>query len=299
MELRALTWNVYHGRDFPPDPALLTWRSRLLRISERNETHIQVNRDLFEEFAEILADAAWDVALLQEVPPRWRDPLAERCAAEAHRVLTSRNTLGPVRAFIARFNPDLIASNEGGSNLTLVRHRAGSITECRELELARGPRPERRVMAFTRIALAGGGELCVANVHLSTGRERRHLAEDELISSAEHAVAWARTTPLILGGDLNLRPAQTPAFDELGHHFALTGATGPNSLDHLLAHGLAVVEPATAWPPERREVAEDGLAIRLSDHAPVSARFELTARASPSEISSHRSRPRPGGSDGG
>ena len=37
MELRALTWNIFHGRDFPPDPSLLTLRSRLLRCSERND----------------------------------------------------------------------------------------------------------------------------------------------------------------------------------------------------------------------------------------------------------------------
>ena len=28
--MRVLSWNLYHGRDFPPDPALLTLRSRLL-----------------------------------------------------------------------------------------------------------------------------------------------------------------------------------------------------------------------------------------------------------------------------
>ena len=55
MEFTALSWNLFHGRDFPPDPALRTWRSRLLRIDERNETHVQVNRDLTAEFATLLA----------------------------------------------------------------------------------------------------------------------------------------------------------------------------------------------------------------------------------------------------
>src|SRR5262249_148966 len=41
-ELTAITWNLFHGRDFPPDPELFTWRSRLLRLTERNETHVQV-----------------------------------------------------------------------------------------------------------------------------------------------------------------------------------------------------------------------------------------------------------------
>ena len=36
-------------------------------------------------------------------------------------MLTSRNALGPLRGLLARQNPDLMASGEGGSNLTLVR----------------------------------------------------------------------------------------------------------------------------------------------------------------------------------
>ncbi|HEX4753082.1 MAG TPA: hypothetical protein VH268_09290, partial [Solirubrobacterales bacterium] len=69
MELTVLCWNLFHGRDFPPDPGLRSWRSRLLRIDEANATHVQVNRDLTAEFATLLASAAWDVAMLQECPP--------------------------------------------------------------------------------------------------------------------------------------------------------------------------------------------------------------------------------------
>ena len=52
--MRVLSWNLYHGRDFPPDPALFTWRSRLLKMTERNATHVQVNRPLLGEFASVL-----------------------------------------------------------------------------------------------------------------------------------------------------------------------------------------------------------------------------------------------------
>ena len=79
MEFTAISWNLFHGRDYPPDPALRTWRSRLLRFDERNATHVQVNRDLTAEFATLLAGAAWDVALLQECPPRFAEPLAAAC----------------------------------------------------------------------------------------------------------------------------------------------------------------------------------------------------------------------------
>ena len=275
MIVRALSWNLFHGRDFPPDPALLTRRSRLLRISERNATHKQVNRDLLDEFAGLLAAARWDIALLQECPPRWSERLAGACDAEGHRVLTSRNRCAPLRAALARLNPDLIASNEGGSNLTLVRPAAGAIEATDEVELQPGPSPERRTMALTRVrGPAGAGELCVANLHASAGPARRRFAEREVLLGAERAVAWAADAPLIFGGDLNLRPSQTDVYDALAERFGLGGVSDADALDHLLVRNLEVIEPPRRWPSGRREVREDGLAIRLSDHAPLEAAFE-------------------------
>jgi endonuclease/exonuclease/phosphatase family metal-dependent hydrolase len=271
VELTALAWNLFHGRDFPPDPELRSWRSRLLRLEERNETHVQVNRDLTNEFATLLAASAWDVALLQECPPRFAVPLAQACGAEAHRVLTSRNALGAVRALLARQNPDLMASGEGGSNLTLVRvpGRLGGIVERRELAIHEGM-PERRAMALTRTASG----LCVANLHATN--DRPDLASDDVLRAARAADEFAGAAPLIFGGDLNLRPAENPeVFERLREDFGLDGPTGPRAIDHLLSRGLELLEPPTAWPPERRELPLDGRALRLSDHAPLQARFRL------------------------
>ncbi len=287
MEFTAVSWNLFHGRDFPPDPALFTRRSRLLGVEERNETHVQVNRDLIAEFAELLADAEWDVALLQECPPRFAAPLAEACGAEAHRVLTSRNSLSSLRTFIARRNPDLIASGEGGSNLTLVRtpfrcalctegeqkaHRNGGVVERRELAIHPG-RPERRAMAFTRIALGTGSDLCVANLHATN--DRPDLATADVLRAAEAATEWAGDSPLLFGGDLNLRPAEDPgAFEALRERLDLDGPTHPRAIDHLLTRNLEIDEPPRDWSAERRELPRDGLRLRLSDHAPVQARFK-------------------------
>jgi endonuclease/exonuclease/phosphatase family metal-dependent hydrolase len=272
VQIRALTWNVFHGRDFPPDPALRTKRSRLWRITERNETHAQVNRSVRREFTELIAAAEWDVALLQEFPPRWAERLAAACAAVAHRELTSRNSLAPLRALATWINPDLIGSNEGGSNLTLVRPAVlGGITERRLLVLAPGPEPERRTMAFTRTE-AG---VCMANLHASTGPANRTRAESELRLAAQRSLDWAGGAPLILGGDLNVRPRDSEIYEELAERFGLASPTAPDSLDHLLVHGLETVSPPAAWPAEAREVAwRHGVRVRLSDHAPVSATFE-------------------------
>jgi endonuclease/exonuclease/phosphatase family metal-dependent hydrolase len=269
MQFTALAWNLFHGRDFPPDPALFSWRSRLLRMTERNTTHVQVNRDLLPEFARLLAEAEWDVALLQECPPRFATLLARACEAESHRVLTSRNSFGPLRTFAASLNPDLIASAEGGSNLTLVRATGplGGIAERRELTIHSG-RPERRAMAFTRTARG----ICVANLHATNGHPA--LATEDVLRAAEAASGWAGKSPLLFCGDLNLRPDETPeAFKELCERFGLAAPTEQQAIDHLLARGLQPLQPPRRWPPERRELDDGGLRLRLSDHAPVAAVF--------------------------
>jgi endonuclease/exonuclease/phosphatase family metal-dependent hydrolase len=271
VEFTAIAWNLFHGRDFPPDPELRSWRSRLLRIDEHNETHVQVNRDLTTEFATLLAANAWDVALLQESPPRFAAPLARACSAESHMVLTSRNSLGALRGLLARQNPDLIASGEGGSNLTLVRvpGRLGGIAERRELAIHDGE-PERRSMALTRTASG----VCIANLHATN--DRPDLASADVLRAARAAGEFAGSAPLIFGGDLNLRPAEDPAvFARLREDFGLEAPTAPRAIDHLLTRGLEVLEKPTPWPPERRELPLDGRALRLSDHAPVQARFAV------------------------
>jgi endonuclease/exonuclease/phosphatase family metal-dependent hydrolase len=264
VRVKALTWNLFHGRDFPPDAALRTLRSRLLGSSERNDTHLQVNRDLGPEICSVLAAADWDVALLQECPPRLEADLAAACRAGSHRVLTSRNWALPLTSALAKRNPDLIASWEGGSNLTLVR--GVEILERRAVVLRR--LPERRAMALTRLASG----LCVANLHASGGRAR---AEPDVGTAAESALAFAGDDPLLFGGDLNLSPGESDLFDELAVRHGLTAPTSRDAIDHLLARGLETVERPHEWPAAAREVREDGLAIRLSDHSPVQATFDL------------------------
>lgn len=269
MEVKVITWNLFHGRDGPPDPALYTLRSRLLGLTERNATHIQVNRDLFPEFAAVLSGSDWDVALLQECPPRWVDRLASACSAQAHAVLTSRNSLGSLRAALARANPDLVGAHEGGSNTILARPGTGAdlrIAERRELTLPDG-RQERRTMAFARLA----GGLCVANLHAAN--DAPQIAEPQVEVAAEAALEWAAGAPLVFGGDLNLGPARSMIFRRLSELGFGGRLTGPLAIDHLVVAGLDLVEPPSPWPAQRRELSVQGRRLRLSDHAPVEAVF--------------------------
>src|SRR5213076_913992 len=109
-------------------------------------------------------------------------------------------------------------------------------------------------------------------LHASTRPDR---AGRDVGTAAAAAVEFAGDAPLIFGGDLNLRPAESDLFGELErrHGLAATGERHP--IDRLLVRGLVVVEPPCAWPPERREVSDDGLAIRLSDHDIVAGRFAI------------------------
>ncbi|MEA2350070.1 MAG: hypothetical protein QOG86_1011 [Thermoleophilaceae bacterium] len=267
--VRAVSWNLFHGRDQPPDPALLTWRSRLLGVTERSAGHAQVNRPLVDEVAGLLAALPWDVALLQEAPPHWLRPLAAAAGAGGASALTSRNFPHVLRAALARANPDLIASNEGGSNQLLWRP-PWTAAEVERVTIAR--RPERRRMLLARLREPGGRELAVANLHASTGDQAA-----EVLAAAERAARFAAGAPLLFGGDLNLRPARAPeAFAALAERHGLAAPTATGAIDHLLVRGLRATEAPHALPPERREVRDrDGLAIRLSDHAPVVAAFEV------------------------
>jgi endonuclease/exonuclease/phosphatase family metal-dependent hydrolase len=270
--MRVLSWNLYHGRDFPPDKALFTLRSRLLRVTERNETHAQVNRSLFREFSGWLAGHEWDVALLQEAPPLWFRGFARRTGASGARAFTSRNVVPPLQRLLAWANPDLIASWEGGSNQLLVR-RPGRVLEHRRMTLTL--RPERRTMLWARVELPGGETVCFANLHASAGLPDKATAE--VLAAASAAVEWSAGDPLVFGGDLNLRPARDPfPFAALRERFGLGDPTGPNAIDHLLARGLEAVESPRRLPAEEREFPQpDGRRLRLSDHAPVVAHWEV------------------------
>jgi len=273
--VRALSWNLFHGRDAPPDPALRTWRSRLLRTTEVGETHAQVNRPLLGEFAGVLAAESWDFALLQEAPPRWLRPLGEASRASGVSALTSRNAIAPVRAVLAQANPDLMASAEGGSNQLLVR-APWRVAEVRRLTLTLWP--ERRRMLLARLVGPGGATLVVANLHATAGDAA--AAAKEVSRAAETALEWAGGQPLLFGGDLNLRPARNPeAFERLRERFGMSAPTAPDALDHLLVRDLEVVEPARRLPAQWREcghrAAPAGRSIRLSDHAPVVLRASM------------------------
>jgi endonuclease/exonuclease/phosphatase family metal-dependent hydrolase len=212
--VRVLTWNLFHGRAVP-----------------------RAGRDLFDEFAAALGGWAWDVALLQEVPPWWPAPLAGQLDADQRLVLTSRNALLPLRRAIAVRWPDLIKSNGGGANAILVRGER--IVEHRVLRLSR--LPERRWAHAVRLA----DGLWAGNLHTAADARQG-------VRAAKALREWAGGAPAVLGGDFNVRELALP-------RFAWAGGSGP---DHVyMLGGLA--------PDGDARVLERG---SLSDHAPLLVR---------------------------
>ena len=255
--LTVLTWNLFHGRDHP---------------LEGSREHASVNRPLREEFAAVLAREPWDVALLQEAPPHWLRALAQAAGASGTSVLTSRNFGAFIRRRLAEWNPDLIASGEGGSNQILVRS-GWTIVEARRLTLTL--LPERRRLLWARLVHHEHGSLTAATLH-ATAHDPAAAARD-VERAARTACAWSAELPLMFGGDLNLRMSErADTFERLRAELGLSGARSGRAIDHLLARGIEVRSAPAPLAAERRELHDpSGLLVRLSDHAPVVATYEI------------------------
>jgi endonuclease/exonuclease/phosphatase (EEP) superfamily protein YafD len=213
--LRVLTWNVFHGRSVPP-----------------------AGRDLFEDFAALIASWEWDVALLQELPPWWARPIAERSRASMRLNITGRNQLLFARRFIADRRPDLIKANGGGSNAVLVRGQR--IAEHREERLRWWP--EQRWMHAVR---AEDGTW-LGNLHVQT--QPRPRPERDIAKAVEALGRWSRAADrVVLGGDFNIGDPAVPGMARIGG----------GGVDFVFARGF------------ERESGERLDAGRLSDHAPL------------------------------
>jgi endonuclease/exonuclease/phosphatase family metal-dependent hydrolase len=202
-------------------------------------------RDSLEDFSRVLADWEWDVALLQEVPPWWPGLLARRLRCEQVSVRTSRNSLQPLRRFVAIRRPDLIKSNGGGANAILAR--ADRIVEHRSVRLCWTP--ERRWAHGVQLACG----VWLVNLH-ATAHAPEHARRDVALAAREAGI-WAGDLPLVFGGDFNLG---APTVEGLR-------SVADRDVDHvLIGKRLRAVEPA--------QTLDRGT---LSDHVPLAVTLDV------------------------
>jgi endonuclease/exonuclease/phosphatase family metal-dependent hydrolase len=201
---------------------------------------------MLDDFSRLLAGWEWDVALLQEVPPWWPHLLAQRLNCEQVSVRTSRNSLLPLRRFVAVRRPDLIKSNGGGANAILSR--VDRIVEHRSVRLCRAP--ERRWAHGVQLAYG----VWLVNLHASAHVPER--ARRDLVVAADAARTWAGALPLVLGGDFNLGAPEVPGLRSVAD----------SDVDHvLIGERLRVVEAA--------QTLDRGT---LSDHQPLAVALDVT-----------------------
>ena len=128
-------------------------------------------------------------------------------------------------------------------------------------------------MAFTRTASG----VCIANLHATN--DQPPLAIEDVLKAARAAERWAGDSPLIFGGDLNLRPAEDPeVFARLEDEFGLAAAdraagdrppAGPRPRGARAADPLAAGAPRAAGRrpcpaplrpcPDRGQVSHSGV----------------------------------------
>lgn len=236
MRLLVRTWNLYHGRTFPPSERLHL--ERMVRL--------------------VTADGP-DVVALQEVPLWAVRRLEAWSGMAAAWALTMPAVLGPLARRVTDLDPKRFRSSlTGQANALLVnphfeagRHRRLVLNPglSRRDWLLRGG--QRRVCQALDVD-ARGERVVLANLHASNSPDRRLVGEE-----IERAAAFLGDAErCVLCGDFNVA------------RHSVAGFTVPiDGIDQVLVRGLALERGPEPWPDERRTVA----GVVLSDHAPVEA----------------------------
>ena len=228
MPLVARTWNLFHGNAVPP------------------ERHAYLER-----MVRLVTGGAPGVVCLQEVPVWALDRLAGWSGMQAFGAVAARPRLGSARLgkVLTDLHHGLLRSVvTGQANAILLAHELG-ITEGRSALVSGPGEGERRVCQVVRVDTLG----IVMNVHLTP-----EFAETQLRRALRLVELDA---PVVLCGDLNVRPGEGAIYDELRAPGFSEPAPG---IDQILVRGLPATPPFV-WPEDRRRV--DGRL--LSDHAPV------------------------------
>jgi endonuclease/exonuclease/phosphatase family metal-dependent hydrolase len=229
------SWNVYHGRTYPPG------RRAYLRPA-----------------IELVTRDEPEVVCLQELP-EWSLPRLEGWSKMAAFGVRTRRGLGRVSRRLTDLNHAFLRSSISGQANAILVDRRWDAVDCGMVLLTSQRIVEPRICHAVRVR----GEahvLLVVNVHLSHHGGGEPAAA-ELDRALEFAEGLSRPgEPVVIAGDFNLT-AESEAMQEL----VAAGYSPPGrGIDHILVRGMPSTRPSV-WPAERRTV--DGRV--LSDHPPV------------------------------
>jgi endonuclease/exonuclease/phosphatase family metal-dependent hydrolase len=232
VPLLVRTWNLFHGNAFPP------------------ERHARL-----EEMVRLATADGPDVVCFQEVPiwallflEAWSGMTAAGAVAARARLVSAQ--LGKV---ITRRNHGLFRSVFTGQANAVLVSRDLRVDDRHSFTISRRGEGERRVCQTLRLPGVG----LLANLHTTTA-----LADRQFLRTATQIEELARDDePVIICGDVNVRPGEGETYDALSRWGFSAPAPG---IDQILVRGLPSTPPVV-WPEERRRVG----GRLLSDHAPV------------------------------
>lgn len=124
---------------------------------------------------------------------------------------------------------------------------------------------ERRVCQALRIRLDAGRTAVVGNLHATSLRNDKRVADAELLRAAAFVDGLADPgEPVVLAGDFNVTVVTSPTLRALGSSEWGFSQAGPG-FDHVLVRGLMPQGRERHWPEDLRRHGD----VLLSDHAPV------------------------------
>lgn len=255
------SWNLFHGNTVPPQRR--AFLDEMLALATADDPDLVCVQEV----------PAWALGRFTVGDVASRPPLG----AALGRVLTAPNH-GVIRSAVSGQGNAVWVS----PRLRVLEHHALPLNplgfrrrEAKTLALGRAEQltwaRERRIVQALRVR-DGAETLVLANMHCTSYDRDIRLADAELLRAAWFADSMARPgEPVVLAGDLNLRPSASQTLAALAGPEWGFSAPGPG-IDHVLVRGAEAGAPRV-WPEERRRRPDGTL---LSDHAPVELEVELS-----------------------
>ena len=253
------SWNLFHGNTQPPQRR--AFLDEMIDVATRDDPHVLCVQEVpawaLDRFT------AGDVAARPRVGPV---PIT----AGLGRVLTDVDHGRLRSAFSGQGNGILVKPGLRtlGHAVLPLNPRRFREAQARELDLGVVARlawaKERRIVQSLRLALPDGRTMLVANLHCTSYRPDKRIADAELLRAAWFAVSEAQPGDVVvLAGDFNVTALQSSTLELLQHEDWGFSAPGPG-IDHVLVRG-AGASPILRWDDARRTHGDR----LLSDHAPV------------------------------